>query len=30
MGLWNALFDNRIYSFEQAFPGARDLSLIHI
>lgn len=24
MGLWNALFDNRIYSFEQAFPGARD------
>ncbi len=24
MGLWNALFDSKMYSFEQAFPGARD------
>lgn len=24
MSFWNALFDNKTYSFEQAFPGARD------
>lgn len=24
MGLWNALFDSKVYSFEQAFPGSKD------